>query len=131
MSVAGLVRVSGGFDNCPEVAFRILNIVERTSQLVVVQRRRSRAEAAQLVAEYEGSGLSRVEFCRKQGLSVATPARYRKRQAIPTDWPGRAALYVSASRSMVRATVSFALTVNTSLCWASIGIISLPSKLGV
>jgi len=33
------------------------------------------------VAEYEGSGLSRVEFCRKQGLSLATLARYRKRQA--------------------------------------------------
>jgi hypothetical protein len=33
-----------------------------------------------LVAEYEVSGLSRVEFCRKQGLSLATLARYRKRQ---------------------------------------------------
>jgi hypothetical protein len=34
-----------------------------------------------LVAEYEASGLSQVEFCRKQGLSLATLARYRKRQA--------------------------------------------------
>ena len=34
-----------------------------------------------MVAEYEGSGLSRVEFCRKQGLSLATLARYQKRQA--------------------------------------------------
>jgi hypothetical protein len=33
-----------------------------------------------LVAEYEASGLSRVEFCREQGLSLATLARYRKRQ---------------------------------------------------
>jgi len=32
------------------------------------------------VAEYEASGLSQVEFCRKQGLSLATLARYRKRQ---------------------------------------------------
>jgi hypothetical protein len=34
-----------------------------------------------LVAEYGTSGLSQVEFCRKQGLSLATLARYRKRQA--------------------------------------------------
>jgi hypothetical protein len=34
-----------------------------------------------LVREYETSGLSRVEFCRKQGLSLATLARYRKRRA--------------------------------------------------
>jgi hypothetical protein len=34
-----------------------------------------------LVAEYGASGLSQVEFCRKQGLSLATLARYRKRQA--------------------------------------------------
>ena len=32
------------------------------------------------MAEYEASGLSRVEFCQKQGLSLATLARYRKRQ---------------------------------------------------
>lgn len=29
-------------------------------------------------AEYEASGVSRVEFCRKHGLSLATLARYRK-----------------------------------------------------
>jgi len=34
-----------------------------------------------LVAEYEASGLSRVEFCRRHGVSLATLARYRKRQA--------------------------------------------------
>jgi len=34
-----------------------------------------------LVAEYEASGLSCVEFCRKRGLSLATLGRYRKRQA--------------------------------------------------
>ena len=32
------------------------------------------------MAEYEASGLSRVDFCQKQGLSLATLARYRKRQ---------------------------------------------------
>ena len=55
--------------------------MDEQAQVVDVQRRRSRAEAEQLVAEYEASGLSRVEFCRKQGLSLATLARYRKRQA--------------------------------------------------
>ena len=34
-----------------------------------------------MAGEYESSGLSRVEFCRKHGLSLATLARYRKRQA--------------------------------------------------
>ena len=48
--------------------------------MVEARRRRNRAEAGQLVAEYEASGLSQVEFCREQGLSLATLARYRKRQ---------------------------------------------------
>ena len=48
--------------------------------MVEVRRRRSRAEAGQLVAEYEASGLSQVEFCQEQGLSLATLTRYRKRQ---------------------------------------------------
>ena len=43
-------------------------------------RRRSRAEAEQLVAAYEASGLSCIDFCRQQELSLATLARYRKRQ---------------------------------------------------
>jgi hypothetical protein len=54
--------------------------VDEQTQVVEVRRRRSRAEAAQLVAEYEASGLSQVEFCQKHGLSLATLARYRKRQ---------------------------------------------------
>lgn len=33
-----------------------------------------------MVVEYEASGLSRTEFCRERGLSLATLARYRKRQ---------------------------------------------------
>jgi hypothetical protein len=55
--------------------------VDEQTQVVEVRRRRSRAEAGQLVAEYEASGLSQVEFCRKQGLSLATLARYRKWRA--------------------------------------------------
>ena len=35
----------------------------------------------QVVAAYEASGLRRVEFCRREGLSLATLARYRKRRA--------------------------------------------------
>ena len=31
-----------------------------------------------MVAEYESSGLSRVEFCRERGLALSTLGRYRK-----------------------------------------------------
>jgi hypothetical protein len=62
--------------------------VNQQAQVVEVRRRRSRAEAEQLVAEYETGGLSRVEFCRKQGLSLATLARYRKRRAQSNPTPG-------------------------------------------
>ena len=51
------------------------------TQAVTVRRRRRREEAEQLAAEYEASGLSQVEFCQQQGLSVATLARYRRRRA--------------------------------------------------
>ena len=54
--------------------------MDEQTLVVEVRRRRSRAEAGQLVVEYEASGLSQVEFCREQGLSLATLARYRKRQ---------------------------------------------------
>lgn len=46
-----------------------------------MRRRRSAAQIEQLVADYEGSGLSGEEFCRGHGLSRATLARYRKRRA--------------------------------------------------
>ena len=54
------------------------------------RRRRSRAEAGQLVVEYEASGLSRAEFCRGRGLSWATLLRYRKwhREAGVETSPG-------------------------------------------
>ena len=41
-----------------------------------------------MVAEYETSGLSQIEFCRKQGVSLATLARYRKRRAQGGAAPG-------------------------------------------
>ena len=55
--------------------------MDEQAQVVSVGRRRSRGETEQLVAEYEASGLSRADFCRQRGLSLATLARYRKRQA--------------------------------------------------
>jgi len=54
--------------------------MDEQTQVVEVRRRRSRAEAGRLVAEYEASGLNRVEFCQEHGLSLATLVRYRKRQ---------------------------------------------------
>jgi transposase-like protein len=42
-------------------------------------RRRSWAEAAQLVEEFEQSGLRRKEFCAAQGLSVHTLDAWRRR----------------------------------------------------
>jgi hypothetical protein len=67
------------------------------AQVVEVRRRRTRAEAEQVAGEYEGSGLSRVEFCRKHGLSLATLARYRKRQAESEAVGGRRWLAVEVA----------------------------------
>lgn len=53
----------------------------------LVRRRRSRAEADQLVAEFESSGLTRKGFCAGRGLTVAALDSYR-RQARPSA-PGR------------------------------------------
>jgi hypothetical protein len=74
--------------------------VDEQAQVVEVRRRRSRAEAGQLVAEYEASGLSRVEFCRTRGLSLATLVRYRRRPAQVSPAPGNrwVAVEVSAGR---------------------------------
>ena len=49
------------------------------SELGVVRRRRSRAEAEALVAEFEASGLKRGAFCRQRGLAVGTLDKYRQR----------------------------------------------------
>jgi hypothetical protein len=74
--------------------------VDEQAQVGEVRRRRSRAEAEQLVAEYEASGLSQVEFCRNQKLSLATLARYRKWRAQSEVMPGNRwlAVEVSAAR---------------------------------
>ena len=49
------------------------------------RRRRSRAEAEQLVVEYEAGGTSREEFCRKYGLACSTLARYQRRREQGQD----------------------------------------------
>lgn len=46
-------------------------------------RRRSRAEVARLVSEFEQSGLRRKEFCATRGLSVHTLDVWRRRIAQP------------------------------------------------
>ena len=49
------------------------------SEVGGVRRRRSQAEAAALVAEFEASGLMRQEFCRQRGLAIGTLDKYRRR----------------------------------------------------
>ena len=48
-------------------------------QAVKVGQRRSRAEIEKLLADYETSRMTRVDFCRTRGLSLASLARYRRR----------------------------------------------------
>jgi len=48
---------------------------KQKAQGVDVRRRLSRAEAEQLIAEYETSGLSRVEFCRQKPDALAVNQR--------------------------------------------------------
>jgi hypothetical protein len=45
----------------------------------VERRRRRRAEAEALVAEFEASGLMRAEYCQRRGLAVGTLDKYRQR----------------------------------------------------
>lgn len=54
--------------------------MDEEEQRTPVRKRRTRAEVAQVATEYEASGLSRIEFCRKRGLRPATLGRYLKWQ---------------------------------------------------
>jgi transposase-like protein len=49
-------------------------------QVCAGRRRRNRQEVEQIVAEYESSGLSRIEFCRERGVGLSTLGRYRSRR---------------------------------------------------
>ena len=71
--------------------------MDEQTQAVTASRRRSRAEAGQLVVEYETSGLSRIEFCRRRGISLATLARYRQRQGQGETVPGNRWIAVEVS----------------------------------
>jgi hypothetical protein len=53
--------------------------MDEKKQPAEMRRRRTRAEVEQLAAEFEASGLSKVEFCRNHGLSLSTLSRYRNR----------------------------------------------------
>jgi len=50
-----------------------------------VRRRRSRAEAEQMVREFAASGLTRQAFCAGRGLSVAALDKYRRRVATARE----------------------------------------------
>jgi hypothetical protein len=52
--------------------------VEQQTPGIVWGRRRSRAEAEQVVQEFEASGLRQLEFCRQKGLGLSTLVRYRQ-----------------------------------------------------
>lgn len=71
--------------------------MDEPTQVAEPRRRRSRAEAAQLCAEYETSGLCRTDFCRQRGLSLSTLARYRRRIAQANAAPAVHWLEVEAS----------------------------------
>ena len=51
----------------------------------------------QLVAEYESSGRSRIDFCRERGLGLSTLDRYRTRRKRQTPAGGNALLAVEVS----------------------------------
>ena len=66
-------------------------------QVCAVRRRRSRQEVEQVVAEYESSGLSRIEFCRERGVALSTLGRYRSRQQRQASVGNNALLAVEVS----------------------------------
>ena len=80
-------------------------------QVCVVRRRRSRQEVEQVVAEYESSGLSQIEFCRERGVALSTLGRYRSRQGreaaagsnalLAVEVCGRAAAPIAATSSVL------------------------------
>jgi len=52
--------------------------MSETGTMEFVRRRRSRAEAEELVREFEASGLRRQVFCAGRGLSIAALDKYRR-----------------------------------------------------
>jgi hypothetical protein len=66
------------------------------------RRHRTRAEADQIAAEYEASGLSREEFCQQKNVAMKTLARYvtrRRKQSAAHTQPQRWVSVEVADRS--------------------------------
>lgn len=60
------------------------------SSAPVRRRYRSRVEADELAAEFEASGLTQQEFCKRRGVPVKTLARYVRRfRQRPAEAAGR------------------------------------------
>jgi hypothetical protein len=77
------------------------------------RRHRSRAEADQLVIEYEASGVTQAEFCRHKDLPLKTLARYvtrYRRQTAGGDEPNQPQRFVAVELAASR-TVGSELTV--------------------
>lgn len=91
---------------------------EQQAQVVGVGRRRSRTEAEQLVAAYEASRLSCIEFCRQQGLSLATLARYRKQQRQTQGEAATGNRWLAVELSGVSATVGSGTATSSGLAIA-------------
>ena len=74
-------------------------------QVCEVRRRRSRNEVEELVSKYEASGLSRIEFCTRHGLSLSTFGRHRKRRTrqVPSSPNSLLALELSPPQASVAA----------------------------
>ena len=75
-------------------------------QVCVVGRRRSRQEVEQVVAEFESSGLSRIEFCRQRGLALSTLGRYRRRERQAPAGSGALLAVEVSGRAPLGATIS-------------------------
>jgi hypothetical protein len=62
------------------------------------RKHRNRAEADQLAAEYEASGVSQAEFCRQRDLPLKTLARYVARfrkQSVSGNEPHKPQRFVA------------------------------------
>lgn len=63
--------------------------MDEQEQAIPVRRRWNWAEAEQLAAEYEASGLSRTEFCRKHAVSLSTlNGHWQRRRERPAEVAG-------------------------------------------
>lgn len=65
------------------------------------RRRRSRAEVAALAAGFEQSGLSRTEYCRQNGLSLATLNRHRRDARDRSDIRSGLVRHTAAAISLI------------------------------